>query len=211
MKNSEANNKTIVFYSFNGSKDFDYIYNLPNYVQLILYQQEKEFYLRQLQAYKKQLETELTSRDRFALCDIKYEPIIEPEIKISPTLEQIIERLEQRSNTAYEGYKNESDSLLDDLEEEINYKVTMSNGETWKMQSNETVFNHKGNLLKTYKLQENKKIRIYPKDLAENLIEIAIAEEPEIFGKVEEHSVLWKNALKELEKNTLIVKIYTTY
>ncbi|MCL2073119.1 MAG: hypothetical protein FWH18_04305 [Marinilabiliaceae bacterium] len=199
LKSSDANNKTIVFYSFNGSKDFDYIYNLPNYVQLILYKQEKEFYLRQLQAYQKRLETELTREDRFSLCGIKYEPIIEQEIKVSPTLEQIIERLEKRSNVAYYGYKDESDSLLDDLEEKITYRITFNDKSIIELESNETVFDAKGNLLKTYKLHENKKIRIYPKDLAENLIEIAIAEEPEIFGKVEEHSALWKNALKKLE------------
>ena len=200
LKNGEAYNKTIIFYSFNGLKDYNMIYSLPCNVRLILFNQEKELYLKQQQLQIKQLETELRSEDRLALCGIKYQPIVEQEIKVSPTLEQIIERLEQRSNTAYESYKNESDSLLDDLEEEINYNVTMSNGEIWEMQSNETVFDHKGNLLKTYKLQENIKIRIYPKDLAENLIEIAIAEEPEIFGKVEEHAALWRNALKELEK-----------
>jgi len=209
LKNSQTINKTIVFYSFNGSKDFDYIYSLQNDILLVLYKQEKELYLSQLHSHKKRLETELTSEDRLYLCGIKYEPIVEQVIKVNPTLEQIIERLEQRSNTAYESYKNESDSLLDDLEEEINYKVTMSNGEIWEMKSNETVFDNNGNLVKVYKLQENKRIRIYPNDLADNLIEIAIAEEPEIFGKVAEHSALWQNALKELdEKHANREKLY---
>ncbi|MDR0941787.1 MAG: hypothetical protein LBM68_06125 [Bacteroidales bacterium] len=199
IKNGETYTKPIVFYSFNGSKDFDFIYNLSNNVQLILYKQEKELYDKQRQIHIKQLETELTSDDRYKICGVKYEPIVKEEIKVSPTLEQIIERLEQRSNTAYDGYKEEGDSLLDDLEEEINYRITMLNGEMVEMQSNETVFDENGNLVKAYKLQKNKKIRIYPHDLAENLIEIAIAEEPDIYGKIDAHSALWQNALKELD------------
>jgi len=200
IKNGETYTKTIVFYTFNGSKDFDFVYHLPNNVKLVLYQQEKDLYCKQLQAHTKQLEAELTSVDRFSICGVKYEPIETEEIKISTTLEQIIERLDQRSNTAYEGYKNESDCLLDDLDEEVTYKVTMSNGEILEMQSNETVFDIKGNLIKTYRLKENNKIRIYPKDeLAENLFQIAVDVEPDKFGKIDEHSNIWKNILKTLD------------
>lgn len=201
LKNDKTYIKTIVFNSFNGSKDFDFIYNLSNNIRLVLHGQEKNLYFKQLQNHKKQLEEELTSTERFSICGIKYEPIVKEEVKVSPTLEQIIERLEQRSNTAYEGYKDESDSLLDDLEEEITYEVTMSNGETWNMESNETVFDHKGNLVKPYRLKINNKIRIYPKEqLAENLFQIAVDVEPDKFGKINEHSDIWKNQLKALDK-----------
>ena len=199
VKNDETYTKNIVFYSFNGSKDFDFIYNLQSNVKLVLYNQEKELYYQQLQYHKKQLEEELISNNRISICGIKYEPILESEIKIIPTLEKIIEQLEQRSNTAYEGYKNESDSLLDDLEEQITYRITLSNGSVIELESNERVFDVKGNLIRACNLQENKDIRIYPKDLAENLIEVAIAEDPKVFGKIEEHSALWKNALKSLD------------
>jgi hypothetical protein len=210
LKNGETYSKTIIFYSFNGSKDFDFIYSLPNNVQLVLYQQETELFHRQLQIYKKQLETELTSEDRNKICGVKYEPIVEQEIKVSPTLEQIIERLEQRSNTAYDGYKNESDSLLDDLEEEITYKVTFSNNsKPIEIESNETVFDSKGNLIKSYKLNIGNKIRIYPKEqLAENLFQIAVEVEPDKFGKIEEHSDCWLNALKNLDKINDREKLY---
>jgi hypothetical protein len=166
-----------------------------------LYQQEKELYYKQLQTHTKQLETELTSEDRYEICSVKYEPIVKQEIKVSPTLEQIIERLEQRSKTAYDGYKNESDTLLDDLEEEITYEVTMSNGDVWTMQSNETAFDSNGNLVKSYKLKTGNKIRIYPKEqLAENLFQIAVEVEPEKFGKIDEHANSWQNALKDLDR-----------
>ena len=200
LKNGETDNKTIVFYSFNGSKDFDFIYNLPNDVLLVLYKQEEDLYLSQLQAHRKRLETELTSEDRFSLCGVKYEPIVEQEIKVNPTLAQTIERLEQRSNTAYEGYKNESDSLLDDLEEEITYQITFNDNSVVELGSNETVFDAKGNLIKSYRLKIGNKVRIYPKEqLAENLFQVAIDVEADKFGKIDEHSVFWKDALKSLD------------
>ena len=34
-------NKVLVFHSFNGQKDFDYLYNLNNEVRLVVYKQEK--------------------------------------------------------------------------------------------------------------------------------------------------------------------------
>jgi hypothetical protein len=201
LKRGETSTSTIIFYSFDGRRDFDFIYNLPNNIRLILYKQEKDMYVRQLQIHTKQLETELTNESRFAICGVKYKPIPVPEIKISPTLEQIIERLEQRSNTAYDGYKNESDSLLEDLEEKMTYQITLSNGKTETLNSDETVFDSKGNLIKSYKLTIGNKIRIYPKErLAENLLQIAIEEEPEIYGKIEEHATMWQNALKNQEQ-----------
>lgn len=200
LKNGETNNKTIVFYSFNGSKDFDYIYSLPNDVQLVLYKQENELYLNQLQTYKKRLETELTSLGRFLLCGVRYEPIVEQEIKISPTLEQIIERLEQSSNTAYDGYKEESDSLLDDLEEEITSQITFNNNLVVELESNETVFDTKGNFIKSYKLKVGDKVRIYPKEqLAENLFQVAVDVEPHKFGLIDKHSDLWREILNMSE------------
>ncbi len=201
IKKNNTHKKTIIFNSFNGSKDFDFIYNLPNDVRLVLYRQEKDLYFRQLQNHKKQLEEELTSTDRFSICGIKYEPIVKDEVKISPTLEQIIERLDQRSNTAYDGYKSESDSILDDLEEEdITYKIFFTNGFETEIKSNETVFDEKGDLIKAYKLKPNYKISVYPKEqFAENLLQIAIEVEPEKFGKINEHSIYWQELLKLLD------------
>jgi hypothetical protein len=204
IKNGETYTKPIVFCTFNGSKDFDFIYNLQNNVQLVLYKQEKELYYKQLQIHTNQLETELASEDRYKICSVKYEPIVKQEVKVSPTLEQIIERLEQRSNTAYEGYRDESDSLLDDLEEEITYHIVLSNNGVVELESNETVFDEKGNLIKSYRLIIGSKIRIYPKEqLAENLFQIAVEVEPEKFGKIDEHATVWQDALKDLEQHTI--------
>lgn len=204
IKNNKTNKKNIIFNSFNGSKDFDFIYNLPNDVQLVLYKQEKELYNKQLQIHTNHLEVELASEDRYKICGIKYEPIFKPEIKVSPTLEQIIERLDQSSNTAYDGYKNEGDSLLDDLEEKITYRIVLSNNGVVELESNETVFDEKSNLIKSYRLIIGSKIRIYPKEqLAENLFQIAVKVEPEKFGKVDEHAAVWQNALKDLEQHTI--------
>lgn len=200
IKNDQLNNRLIVFYSFNGSKDFDFIYNLSNDIKLVLYEQEKDLYDKQFQNKKNQLEKELSSEDRFNACGIKYIPTPKQEVKVSPTLEQIIERIEQRSDTAYDVYKNESDSLLDDLEEDNIYRVVLENNETVDLGSNETVFDDKGDLVKSFRIKVGNKIRLYPKDqLAENLFQIAIEVEKDKFGKINEHSELWKNALKSLE------------
>lgn len=204
LKLNEIKNNTIVFYSFNGLKDFDFVYNLQQVVLLVIFEQEAELYEKQLQLYKEKLENEISSNNRFDLCEIKYIPIIEQPIKVNPTLESIITRLDELSWMAYDGYKNESDSLLDELEEQINYKLKFSNGSSVEMESNETVFDDKGNLLKGYKLRVGDKIRIYPKEqLAENLLQIAIESEPEIFGKVETHAKLWLDTLKFLDKKYL--------
>jgi hypothetical protein len=204
LKNDKTYSRTMIFYSFNGSKDFDFSYNLPNNVQLVLYKQEQELYYKQLQIHTEQLEAELTGKDRYKICNVKYEPIVKQEIKVSPTLEQIIERLEQRSNTAYEGYKNESDCLLDDLEEKITCRITFDNNSVVELESNETVFDIKGNLIKPYRLKSGSKIRIYPKEqLAENLFQIAVEVEPEKFGKIDEHATVWQDALRDLEQRTI--------
>jgi hypothetical protein len=204
IKNNNTHKKNIIFNSFNGSKDFDFIYNLPNNVRLILYKQEKDLYCKQLQIHTKQLEEELKSEDRLSICGIKYEPIEEDEVKVSPTLEQIIERLDQRSNIAYDEYKNESDSLLDDLDEEITYRIILSNNSVVELGSNETVFDEKDNLIRSCRLIIGSKIRIYPKEqLAENLFQIAVEVEPEKFGKIDGHATIWQNALKDLEQHTI--------
>lgn len=201
IKTDQLNNRLIVFYSFNGSKDFDFIYNLSNDIKLVLYEQEKDLYDKQFQNKKNQLEKELSSEDRFNACGIKYIPTPKQEVKVSPTLEQIIERIEQRSDTAYDIYKNESDSLLDDLEEDVKYRVLLDNGESVDLGSNETVFNHAGDLIKSFRIKVGNKIRLYPKDqLAENLFQIAVEVEKDKFGKIDEHSEFWKNALKYLEE-----------
>lgn len=201
IKNGKINTKPIVFYTFNGSKDFDLISNLPNSVQLVLYEQEKELYFKQLQIHTNQLETELASEDRYKMCNLRYAPVVKRDVKVSKTLEQIIERLEQRSNTAYDGYKDESDSLLDDLEEEITYRIALSNNDSVQMGSNETVFNDRGNLIKSYRLKVGGKIRIYPKEqLAENLFQIAVEVEPGKFGIIDEHAAVWLNSLKDLDR-----------
>jgi hypothetical protein len=198
LKLNEIKNNTIVFYSFNGLKDFDFVYNLQQAVLLVIFEQEAELYEKQLQLYKEKLENEISSNNRYDLCEIKYIPIIEQPIKVNPTLGSIITRLDERSGMAYDGYKNESDSLLDELEEQINYKLKFSNGSSVEMESNETVFDDKGNLIKGYKLRVGDKIRIYPKEqLAENLLQIAIESEPEIFGQVEIHAKLLYSKLKE--------------
>ena len=148
-----------------------------------------------------ELEKELNHNDRYRLCGIKYEPIISEPVRISPTLEKIIQRLDERSQTAYNGYLNESDSLLDELEYKTQYEIEFRNRCKCILDSNETVFDSLGNLVRARNLKPNDQIRIYPRELADNLLQIAVDSEPEIYGKVLEHSEYWLNVLEKLDRS----------
>ena len=84
----------LVFYSFNGKKDFDLIYNLQADVSLVLYAQEHQLYKSQLQKRKHLIEEEVRSNDRKSICGIPYEPIPDLPIHISQTIEDIVNRID---------------------------------------------------------------------------------------------------------------------
>ena len=200
-KQQIKNVSKLYFYAFNGQKDFDFLYNLPFEIGLILYPPEQQLFEKQLQNHKQNIEIELVSDDRFQLCGIKYIPIIEEPIRVSPTLEKTIQRLDERSQTAYNGYINECDSLLDELDYKTQYEVLFTNNTKSVLDSNETVFDTVGNLIRARNLKPNDQIRIYPRELAENLLQIAVDYEPEIYGKVLEYSELWLYILEKLDSS----------
>lgn len=200
--NEEGNEtKTVMFYSFNGLKDFSFIYHLNSKVKLILFEQEFSLFQAQLRGYKTQLEDEIRSNHRFNLCGVEYNVVTETPVFTNRTLENIIQHLEDRSNIAYEGYKEEADSILEELEDTLLYKFNFAEtSESYYLESSDTVFSDVGDLVKTYKLSTNDKIRIYPKEhLADNLFQVAVDTEPDIFGKVGQHSKLWLDILKALD------------
>jgi hypothetical protein len=198
LKSDTLGSKTLLFYSFDGTKkEFDFIYSLTNNIMFVLYEQEHSLFKKQLQNYKLGIESELTSNNRLALSKIKYEPVAEPTVNISPTLEDIINKLDECSQKAYDNYKDDGDSLLDDVEERVSYQVRLSNGDIVDLESNETVFDFEGKLIKSYRLKLGDKVRIYPREqLAENLFQIAVDVEPEKFGEIGEHSLCWQKILK---------------
>lgn len=209
LKKADTKNKVLVFHSFNGQKDFDYLYNLDNEIRLILYKQEKDLYYKYLDQRKKQIEEEIKSIDRLKICGVEYVGIRDNVTDISTTINGIVSRLDEMNGKAYEGYKNECDLLLNEIEEKLIYKV-ISNKATLFLESNDTIFTDKGELMKSYKIKVGDKIRIYPKEeLAENLYQVAVETEPDIFGKVEEHSRFWKQIIGELRRkygNDLLYK-----
>lgn len=90
--------------------------------------------------------------------------------------------------------------MLNEIEEKLIYKVK-SDITTFYLESSDTVFTDKGDLMKSYKIKIGDKIRIYPKSqLAENLYQVAVETEPDIFGKVEEDSKYWKQIIGELRR-----------
>lgn len=200
LKNENTHSKTLVFNSFNGQKDFDYLYNLNNDIRLLVYKQEKNLYHKYLDQRKKLIEAEIKSTDRWAICGIEYKEIRENVTDISTTINGIVSRLDEMSSRAYEGYKNESDLLLNEIEEKLIYKVATEKSILF-LESNDTIFTNRGDLIKTYKIKVGDKIRVYPKDeLAENLYQVAVETEPDIFGKVEDHSIFWKQIIGDLRR-----------
>lgn len=198
LKKLQLENRTIVFHSFNGQKDFDLLYNLDSEVILVVYKQEKNLYYKYLDNRKKLIENEIKSTDRFSLCGIEYQETRNYSIDISSTINGIVSKLDDLGNRAYEGYKNECDILLYDSEEKLVYKVITNLSELY-LESNDTIFTERGELNKTYKIKVGDRIRIYPKEeLAENLYQVAVETEPEIIGKVEEHSIYWKQLINEM-------------
>lgn len=198
LKKINAQNKFLVFHSFNGQRDFDLIYNLENDITLVVYKQEKNLYYKYLNQRKKQIELEIKSNDRLLICGIEYQETRDNVTNISTTINSIVTRLDDLGDRAYEGYKNECDLLLNEIEDKLIYKVKTDKA-TLFLESNDTIFSDKGELIKSYKIKVGNTIRIYPKDqLAENLYQVAVETEPEIFGKVEENSIYWKQLINEL-------------
>lgn len=198
LKKLDIRNKTLVFHSFNGQKDFDYLYNLNTDIRLLVYKQEKNLYHKYLDKRKKLIEAEIKSTDRMEICGIEYKETRENVTDISTTINGIVSRLDEMSSRAYDGYKNECDLLLNEIEEKLIYKVTTEKSILF-LESNDTIFTNRGDLIKTYKIKVGDKIRVYPKDeLAENLYQVAVETEPDVFGKVEEHSIFWKQIIGEL-------------
>jgi hypothetical protein len=198
LKKLQLENRSLVFHSFNGQKDFDSLYNLDNEVILIVYKQEKNLYYKYLDQRKKLIEQEIKSNDRFSICGIEYRETRNYLIDVSSTINGIVSRLDDLGNRAYDGYKNECDILLNDSEEKLVYKIITNLSELY-LESNDTVFTERGELNKTYKVKVGDKIRVYPKEeLVENLYQVAVETEPEIFGKVEEHSIYWKQLINEM-------------
>lgn len=198
LKSTDFKSKGLVLHSFNGQKDFNYLYNLENEIWLVVYNQEENLYHKYLDRRKKLVEEEIKSNDRLKICGIEYIEVKGIEIDISTTILGIVSRLDEMNNRTYEGYKEECDLLLNEMEEKLIYEVE-TNKTLLFLESNDTVFTEKGDLIKTFQIKIGDKIRIYPRDqLAENLYQVAVETEPDIFGKVEEHSLFWKRLIEEL-------------
>ena len=200
FKKTDLKIRQVVFASFNGQKDFDEMYSLNNDVKLVVYELEKNTYLKYLDKRKRMIEAEIKSDDRFKISGVEYKEIVTDTPPIGRTVEGVIAHLDEMSNQAYEGYKNEGDVLLSEIEEKLLYKIKTTK-ETLILESSDTVFTDKGDLRKVYNIKVGDRIRIYPKEeLAENLYQVAVETEPEVFGKVEEHSEFWKEKVRELRK-----------
>jgi len=208
LKKLDLSKKTIIFNSFNGRKDFDFIYNHDNDILLIIYEHEYNLYQKQITHQKNLIEAEINSADRMKICGLNYIPHHTFEFSISSTIDNIVNRLDDWGNGAYTGYKTECDVLLDDNEEKVFYKIKTDKG-VYLLESFDTLFTKNGDFIKTFKVKIGDQIRIYPKvQLAENLYQVAVETEPEIFGKVEEHSKFWQEIINNLKRKHSIEMLY---
>jgi hypothetical protein len=208
LKKFDLSKKTIVFHSFNGKKDFDFIYNHDNDILLIIYEHEYNLYQKQITHQKNLIEAEINSADRMKICGIKYNVHHNFEFSVSSTIDNIVNRLDDWGNRAYDGYKTECDVLLDDNEEKVYYKIKTDRG-VYLLESFDTLFSKNGDFIKTFKVKIGEQIRIYPKvQLAENLYQVAVETEPQIFGKVEEHSKFWQEIINTLKRENSIEKLH---
>ncbi len=208
LKKIDTRKKVIVFHSFNGKKDFDFIYNHDNDIVLVIYEHEYNLYQKQITLRKNLIEAELKSADRLKISGIKYIEAKNLEFSISSTIDNIVNRLDDWGNRAYDGYKTECDILLDDIEEKVFYKIKTDKG-NFVLESCDILFSKEGNFIKTFKVKVGEQIRIYPKvQLAENLYQVAVETEPEVFGKVEEHSKHWQELINTLKRKYSIEQLH---
>ena len=142
------------------------------------------------------------------ICGIKYNVHHNFEFSVSSTIDNIVNRLDDWGNRAYDGYKTECEVLLDDNEEKVYYKIKTDRG-VYLLESFDTLFSKNGDFIKTFKVKIGEQIRIYPKvQLAENLYQVAVETEPQIFGKVEEHSKFWQEIINTLKREKSIEKLH---
>jgi hypothetical protein len=198
IKKASFEDEIIIFYSLNGRKDFELIYELNGKVDLILYSPEKQILDSFLQGRKSEIEAELLSQDRFKICGIKYEKLPDLPVELGKTIEGILERIENLSEREFENYKEDSDEILAN-DERIIYKLTYQSHDTDYIEASETVFNENADLIKVFKVQEGDKVRVYPKEkFPEKLYSVACDMEPERFADVETNSFYWQQILRDL-------------
>jgi hypothetical protein len=208
LKKIDANKKVIVFYSFNGQKDFDFIYNHDNDILLVIYEHEYNLYQKQITLRKNLIEAEINSADRLKICGVKYIIPQNFQLSISSTIDNIVNRLDDWGNRAYDGDKTECDILLDVFAEKEFYKIKTDKG-LFILESCDILFSKNGDFIKTRNVKIGEQIRIYPKvQLAENLYQVAVETEPEVFGKVEEHSKQWQELINTLKRKYSIEQLH---
>lgn len=191
-----------VIYSFNGTRDYDFIRGIEQDCTLVLHELEKTLYNDQVMKRKMLLENEINSADRVQICGIRYKFHQDHVVELNSTIKKVVNRIDSLAEIEYENYKEDAESLLEDTER-CYYLITLSNGEQVKLESNDTVFTREGELVKVYRsdITLGKEIRVYPKEkFADSLYKIALLNNNELFTRMEEHSALWISALKGLKQ-----------
>ncbi len=186
----------IIGYFLEGNRDFEIYHNLSTTINLFLYDFEIELFAKIFNLYKKKLEAELLSEDRFVISGIKYEIPPPIPVTISQTLQSIIDRTKEMNDVEF-------DNIIDDPDEGSNeYIIYHVEYEDYTksdvLKITDTVFDYNNNITKVAELKTGDKIRVYNLDFGEVLLNTAMEFQAETFSEIERHSRIWKEILKDL-------------
>lgn len=199
-KEEELKEYCIIGYFLEGYRDFEIYENLFVTINLFLYDFEERLYKDCLNKYKSKLEEELQSEDRLFISSIKYEVPAAVPVSISQALQNIIDRTKDWNEKEFDNNIDDPDEGSNEyIKYQIEYEDFADNDE---LKSKETVFDENNNLIKVNSLKIGDTIRVYKIDFGEILLNTAIEFQKETFEKIEKHSQIWKNVLREMYLKT---------
>jgi len=187
----EVRNKTIVFLGFFGYNHLKSMMYNSNKINILLYQQEDEYFESCFQRLKNEIYSELRNSYRKEISEISFK-----ETEYIENVDELIKRL----------FGQEEDSKINpDYSESYNISICRVLGfendtECLELDENKTVLlkiNNQERFEKVKNLTVGDKIRVYDNSSKEELYQVALHfDNNGEFSKIEEFSKLWKNELK---------------
>jgi len=206
----EVRNKTIVFLGFFGYNHLKSMMYNSNKINILLYQQEDEYFESCFQQLKNETYNELRNSHRKEISEISFK-----ETEHIENVDELIKRL----------FGQEEDSKINpDYSDSYNTNICRvlefeNNTECLELDENKTVLlkiNNQERFEKVRNLTVGDKIRVYDNSSKEELYQVALHFDNDgEFSKIEEFSKLWKkelkafylkfNSLDELHQNLLSI------
>jgi len=196
FKNLEITNKVIVFLGFYGYEHLKSIIYNPNKINILLYPQEKEWFINCANKLERETYNELKNLDRKKISEISFK-----EIEKVEDISELIKRLSEK----YENDEINPDHSINDSTN-ISYKLTFENDiDIPPLDANKAVLleiNHKEREEKIENLKVGDVIRVYDNTTKEEVYKIAKkADKSGTFNNIEYFSKLWKTELSKYSKS----------